>query len=276
MLIGLNGLHRGASVEPDVLVRRARAAEEAGIESLWVGDHTIVPVPPGGPPPESRAEAIVELSYLAAVTQRVRLAIGVLVLPQRHPVVLAKQLATLDYLSGGRLIVGIGVGYVEAELNALGIKMSERAARTDEYLEALKTLWDDRILSFSGPTVRFSDAALRPLPTQRPHPPIVIGAESRAAFPRVIRAANGWYGYELSVEQTREALAALREAARHHQRAPELGELELTITPPPGPVDRDTVSRYAELGIHRLVLKPEDMDGPAMDELIDTIGNTLV
>jgi probable F420-dependent oxidoreductase len=275
MLFGLNGLHRGGSVEPAVLARRARAAEQAGIESLWFGDHTVVPVPPGGPPPESRAEAVVGLSYLAAVTERVRLAFGVLVLPQRHPVVLAKQLATLDYLSGGRLIVGVGVGYVEPELRALGIELSERAARTDEYLEVMRTLWDERILPFSGPTVRFADVALRPLPIQRPHPPIVVGAESRAAFPRVIRAANGWYGYELSVDQTADALAALRETAQRHERPPVLGELEVTITPP-GPVDRDAVHRYSELGVHRLVLKPATMEGTAMDELIDMIGNTLV
>jgi probable F420-dependent oxidoreductase len=276
MLFGLNGLHRGGSIEPAVLVRRARAAEQAGIESLWVGDHTVVAVPPGGPPPESRAEAVVELSYLAAVTERVRLAFGVLVLPQRHPVVLAKQLATLDYLSGGRLIVGVGIGYVEPELRALGIELSQRARRTDEYLDVLRTLWDDRILSFNGPTVRFADMALRPLPVQRPHPPIVVGAESPAAFPRVVRAANGWYGYELTLDQTAEALAALRETARRHERPAELGELEVTITPPPGPVDRDVVRRYSELGVHRLVLKPVAMEGSAMDELIDIIGNTLL
>ncbi|KAA1249945.1 TIGR03619 family F420-dependent LLM class oxidoreductase [Mycobacterium simiae] len=275
MLFGLNGLHRGGSVEPEMLACRARAAEQAGIESLWIGDHTVVPVPPGGPPPESRLEAVVALSFLASITDRVRLAFGVLVLPQRHPVVLAKQLSTLDFLSAGRLIVGVGVGYVEAELRALGVELSQRAARMDEYLDVLRTLWDERSLRFDGPTVRFADMAQRPLPAQRPRPPIVIGAQSPAAFPRVVQAADGWYGWELTVAQTANALVALREAARRYERPAELGELEVTITPP-GAVDRDSVARYSDLGVDRLVLKPPMMDGSAMDELIDYVASTLV
>jgi alkanesulfonate monooxygenase SsuD/methylene tetrahydromethanopterin reductase-like flavin-dependent oxidoreductase (luciferase family) len=109
--LGLYGLHRGSSAEPATLARRARAAEEIGLESLWVGDHIVVPVEAGeAPPAQPRLEAVVALAHLAALTSRVRLAFGVLVLPQRQPVLLAKQLTSIDCLSGGRLIVGIGVG----------------------------------------------------------------------------------------------------------------------------------------------------------------------
>jgi probable F420-dependent oxidoreductase len=275
MLIGLNGLHRGGNTNPAVFGRRARAAEEAGVESVWIGDHIAVPVGPGHPDPESRLEAVAAVSYLAAITTRVRLAFGVLVLPQRNPLLLGKQLSTIDHLSGGRVIVGVGVGYVEAELRAMGVEPSQRAALTDEYLDVLRTLWDERVLPFTGPTVQFADIAQRPRPIQLPHPPIVIGAQSAAAFPRVVRSANGWYGWELTVDETADALSILRRTARQYERPPQLGDLEITITPK-GPVDRDLVGRYAEVGVHRLVLKPETMDGDAMDALIDTIGNELI
>ncbi|HSR23327.1 MAG TPA: LLM class flavin-dependent oxidoreductase, partial [Candidatus Eisenbacteria bacterium] len=111
--LALFGLHRGGSVGPDTLVRRARTAEAAGFEALWVGDHVALPAGTAHPPEQPRLEALVALSYLAAVTTRVGLAIGVIVLPQRQPVLLAKQLSSIDVLSHGRLTVGIGVGYVE-------------------------------------------------------------------------------------------------------------------------------------------------------------------
>jgi probable F420-dependent oxidoreductase len=273
---GLYGLHRGSSADPAILARRANAAEQASIESLWVGDHLVVPIAPGeAPPAQPRLEAVVTLAHLAAITTRVRLAFGVLVLPQRQPVLLAKQLSSIDHLSGGRLTVGLGVGYLEFELRALGASLADRAARTDEYLAAMRTLWAEDGRAFDGPTVSFADLAQRPLPVQRPHPPIVFGALTPAGFPRVIRSGNGWYGWDLTLEQTADALAALRAAAQQHERPPELGELEISVTPH-GAVDLDTARRYADLGVHRLVLQPPTMDGSAMDELIEHIGSTLV
>src|SRR5262245_64886590 len=123
------GLHRGSSVDAETLARRARSAEAAGFESLWVGDHVALPFDGSDPPVQPRLEAVIALTYLAALTSRVRLGAGVIVLPQRQPVLLAKQLASLDVLSGGRLIVGIGVGYVEPELRALGASLADRGAR---------------------------------------------------------------------------------------------------------------------------------------------------
>ena len=182
--LALFGLHRGGSAEPDTLVRRARLAEEVGFESFWIGDHIALPsaeVQGGDPPAQPRLEAVVALAYMAALTHRVRLAIGVIVLPQRQPVLLAKQLSTIDVLSKGRLIVGIGVGYLEPELLALGASLAERGARTDEYLAAMRALWDQPTPSFAGRFVAFADVIERPRPVQRPHPPIVIGGHSPAA-----------------------------------------------------------------------------------------------
>ena len=276
--LALFGLHRGGSAEPDTLARRARLAEEVGFESFWIGDHVALPfseTPGGDPPGQPRLEAVVALAYMAALTSRVRLAIGVIVLPQRQPVLLAKQLTTIDVLSKGRLIVGIGVGYLEPELRALGASLADRGARTDEYLAAMRALWDEPAPSFSGRFVSFADVIERPRPVQRPHPPIVIGGHSPAAYRRAVRAGNGWHGWDLDLEHTAQALAALRDTASRFGRPAELGTLEITITPP-GTPDVDTARRYADLGVHRLAIQPHTMEGSAMDELITQVAETLV
>jgi probable F420-dependent oxidoreductase len=276
MKLGLFGLHRGSSVDPARLARRARRAEEAGFESLWVGDHIALPADaPDNPSREPRLEALVALAHLGAVTSRVRLAVGVIVLPQRQPVLLAKQLASIDVLSRGRLVVGIGVGYLEPEFRALGVTLADRGARTDEYLAALRALWDEPVPAFAGRFVSFSGVIERPRPVQRPHPPIVVGGHSPAAHRRAIEAANGWYGWELGLEDTAQALGALGEAAARLERPAALGPLEITITPPRMP-DLDTARRYADLGVHRLAIQPATMEGSAIDELIETIAETLV
>src|SRR6266568_3182563 len=252
--LGLYGLHRGGSADPDTMVRRARL---------------------GDPPEQPRIEAVVALAHMAAVTSRVQLCLGVIVLPQRQPVLLAKQLASIDVLSKGRLTVGVGVGYLEPELRALGVSLADRGARTDEYLAVMRALWDEPTPSFEGRFVGFADVIERPRPVQRPHPPIVIGGESPSAYRRAVQGGNGWYGWDLDVEQTARALAALRQSTSRYQRPPGLGELEITITPP-GSVDVETARRYADLGVHRLAIQPHTMDGSAMDELISSVAETLV
>jgi probable F420-dependent oxidoreductase len=275
MKLALFGLHRGSSAEPDTLARRARAAEVAGFESLWVGDHIALPFEGGDPPTQPRLEAVTAVTHLAALTSRVRVAIGVIILPQRQPVLLAKQLASIDVLSKGRLIVGVGVGYLEPELRALGASLADRGARTDEYLAAMRALWDEPTPSFDGRFVQFDRVIQRPRPVQRPHPPIVVGGHSPSAHRRAVRSGDGWYGWELDLEQAARALDDLREAGRRHERPAALGELEITITPP-GVPDLDTARRYAELGVHRLAIQPHTTDGSAIDELIATVGERLV
>jgi probable F420-dependent oxidoreductase len=259
MKFGIYGLHKGENTEPEAFARRARAAEAAGFESIWVGDH--IALPPDAPDDayDARLEAIVALAFLASVTEHVRLGLGVIILPQRQPVLLAKQLTSIDRLSGGRLTVGFGVGYLEAELGALGSTLAERGARTDESLAAIRVLWDEPTPHFEGRFVSFSNVIQRPRPVQAPHPPIVIGGDSQAAVRRA-RDAGGWYGWE----QTPEQIAVMRER---------LGPgVEITLTPgPPGPIDPDAVRRYEEAGVARLVLQPPDTTGAAMDELIASI-----
>lgn len=275
MKYGLYGLHKGSNVDPEVLARRAGRAEDAGFESLWIGDHIALPLDAPDPADEPRLEVVVCLTHLAAVTHRVRLATGVAVLPLRHPVLLAKQLASIDVLSRGRLIVGIGVGHVERELAALGASGADRGALTDEHLAAMRALWDEPMPSFHGSHVSFAGVMERPRPVQTPHPPIVCGGHAPASYRRAVRSGNGWYGWELDPEQTVRAASALREAERRHGRPSDLGPLEITITPPPG-LDIDMARRYADAGVHRLVLQPQASEGPEIDELIDWVGGTLV
>jgi probable F420-dependent oxidoreductase len=266
-------LQRGSGVEPDTLVRRAQLAEAAGFESLWVGDHIALPAEQDGTQP--RLEVVVAVSHLTAVTTRVRLGFGVLVLPQRQPVLLAKQLSSIDVLAKGRLIVGIGAGYVEPELRALGVSLADRGARTDECLAAMRALWTQPAPSFRGRFVAFDEVFQRPWPVQRPHPPIVVGGHSHAALRHAVMAGNGWYGVYLDLEQTAAALARLRQVAAECERPARLGELEITITPP-APIGFDTARRYADLGVHRLVIPPAASDGSDIEALIQSVGDTLV
>jgi hypothetical protein len=200
MKFGLYGLHRGSSVEPEALARRARLAEDAGFESLWVGDH--IAVPGDDPDDDDRLEAVTALSYLAAVTTGVRLCAGVLVLPQRHPVLLAKQLASVDRLSCGRLTVGIGVGHIEAELNALGVTLAGRGARTDEYLAAMRTLWTGQASSYAGEWVQFTSVVERPrLCSSHTHRSSSADTRARLSDARTAPPLDGSAGISASTRQ---------------------------------------------------------------------------
>jgi probable F420-dependent oxidoreductase len=250
MKFGLYGLHKGDNVA--VLAERARQAEAAGFESIWVGDHIALPTTAPDDPYQPRVEAVVALAHLAAVTERVKLGCGVIILPQRQPVLLAKQLSSIDVLSGGRLIVGLGVGYVEEELNALGVQLSERGARTDEYVAAMQALWDEPTPAFEGEFVSFKHVLQRPRPVQQPHPPLIFGGATKASFRRA-RAAGAWYGWGQTPDEV-----------------PVLPGVAITITPP-GPIDADSVAAYAAKGVERLIVEPSVATTEATDELIATI-----
>jgi probable F420-dependent oxidoreductase len=271
----LYGLHRGSSVDPQRLRARAVRAEEVGFEGLLVGDHIALPSDSPDPATEPRLEAVCALMFLAASTTTIGLGAGVLVLPQRQPVLLAKQLASLDVLSGGRLSVGVGVGYVEAELAAFGVSLADRAAMTDEFLDVLAGLWTGGPASFEGRWVRFSDLAQAPAPAQRPRPPIVVGGDVRATYARAARIGDGWFGWDLDVDQTVRAIAAL-EAARDEVGGGR-GRLEVTIAlAPEWPVTPDLAAAYAEAGVDRLVLRPADFTGSEIDELIERTAEELI
>jgi probable F420-dependent oxidoreductase len=257
MKIGLCSGNSGPYTTREMLVALAETAEVVGVESIWVSEHLVLADPRRPPSPMEPEDPILDpvtaLAFLAGRTRSVRLGTGIIVLPLRNPLILAKELATLDVLSGGRLIFGIGVGYVEEEFKALGVPFEDRGTRIEEYIAAIRTIWTDEHPAYSGQTVSFSGVQAHPHPLQRPHPPIVMGGYAPAVMRRTVREADGWYGWGLDLEATARRLAILRGTAMTTPRGGGLGELEITITPPEN-VDAAAAERYADLGVHRLNL----------------------
>jgi probable F420-dependent oxidoreductase len=196
---------------------------------------------------------VAALAFLSAQTSSVRLGTGVVVLPLHNPLILAKELATIDVLSGGRLIFGAGAGYITREFEAVGVPFSGRGARAEESLAAIRAIWTQDRPGYAGRTVSFQGVQARPRPVQRPHPPIVLGGHAPAVLRRAVRDADGWYGWGLGLEAAARYTALLKSAATEVARRDGLGPLEITITPPHA-VDHEAAARYAELGVDRLNL----------------------
>jgi probable F420-dependent oxidoreductase len=258
--IGLFAINYGTCADPELAVRVAQHAETAGFESVWTGEHVALPdpAPPGFvmPPVLPFLDTIVALTLVAAHTSTIKVASGIIELPLRNPVILAKELASVDVVSQGRLIAGFGAGYVRQEFAAVGVPMAGRGERMDDYIRALRALWSMDNPDYQGRFVSFAGIDAHPRPLQRPGPPVVVGGEGPAAFRRAVSMADGWYGFSLDLPETRRYVDALRQVGQEHERPGELGRLELTITPA-GPLDRATVDQYEELGIDRLVLLPQ-------------------
>lgn len=273
MDIGYFGANVGAFDNPDAIERLATSAEQLGFESIWTGEHVILidpqqppsPVPPHAP----FIDTIATLAFMAAKTEKIKIGSGIILLPQRQPIVLAKELAGIDVLSKGRLLFGLGVGYVPGEFEALGIPFEERGERASEHIEVIRTLWTQEQPSFDGKFTKFSGIQSRPLPVQKPHPPIHVGGMSPPALRRAVSQGNGWYGFFQDVDATAGMLRSLEETAKRIERPAERGKLEISITPP-GPVDADTAKRYEDLGVDRLVLMRgfADMAGEKADDAV--------
>lgn len=259
MQLGLFGVNMDAWLDPEAAVRLASLVEAAGFDSLWAGEHVVLPSPRVPPSPMDPDDPILDpllaLAHLAAVTSRVRLVTGIVILPQRNPVVLAKEVASLDVLSGGRFTLGIGAGYVEPEMTAIGVPLSERGRRTDEYLAAMRALWEMESPVFEGRFARFSGVDAYPRPAQRPLP-IVVGGHSPAAYDRTARDADGWYGFNQDPAAIHRSVDAIAEAVARVDRRPGLPpRVEISVTPPGVPTP-DDIAAYAEAGVDHLVLYP--------------------
>jgi probable F420-dependent oxidoreductase len=280
MKFGLHSVNLHTCADPNAAARLGRAAEIAGFESLWVADHVVLPDPPvaGRPmaPDMPLLDPIVALTFLAAHTTRIRLGTGVIILPQRQAVVLAKQLASLDVLSNGRLVFGLGVGWCEPEMRAAGAPFPERGRVADDYLAAMQALWTQARPTHRGAFVSFDGVQAMPRPVQTPIP-IVVGGRTPPAYRRAVRHGHGWYGFGLDVETTRTCVAALREAARKVSRPPELGTLEISVTPPGYDVpDKAAIDAYATAGVDRLILRPRpEMDAGALSRFAADAGRAL-
>jgi probable F420-dependent oxidoreductase len=260
MKLGLFAINYGTCADPEVAIEVAQRAEEAGFESVWTGEHVVLPDPrPDGfsiSPRVPFLDTTVALTLIATHTTSLRVASGIYLLPLRNPVVLAKALASIDIVSGGRLIVGLGAGYVPAELAATGVPPRERSSRMDDYMRAMRALWTMEHPRHEGPHVSFAGVDAQPRPVRPQGPPLVVGGHGDRALVRAVTMAEGWYGFALDPAETEGILQRLRDHAAEHERPPELGPLEITVTPA-GAFDRGTVARFESLGVDRLVLLPE-------------------
>src|SRR5438477_1279364 len=271
MKFGVMFANVGPYVEPDMAAAFGRIAEEHGIESLWAVEHVVVPAdyrsqypysPTGrmpGPEESPIPDPLVWLAWVGAVTTTLRLATGILILPQRNPVVLAKELATLDLLSGGRVVLGVGVGWLREEFDALGVPFEERAARTDEYVEALRVLWRDAEPTFRGRFADFDRAKSHPKPAQEGGIPIVIGGHTNAAARRAGRLGDGFFPGRATIDDLTPLLDEMRRAAKDAGR--DADAIEVTAG---GAMDLDGVKQFAEMGVERIVVPPFGWDTEAL------------
>jgi probable F420-dependent oxidoreductase len=279
MKFGLFGINNGPCAFPKCAAAVARAAEEAGFESVWTGEHVILPDPQAPPSPEPAnypmLDPAIALAFVAAHTTKIRLGTGIIILPQRNPVVLAKELASTDVLSNGRLIFGIGVGYLKPEFDAIGAPFDHKGARSEEWLAAMIALWSMPQPEFSGRWVKFKGVNAMPRPVQQPHPEIVFGGHTMEAYSRAARLAKGWYGFAQDLDGTAKCVEGLRAACKTAGRRFE--DVEVSITPNARvKVDRDTAKRYADLGVSRLILLQRGTDEAAQLEGVREVERELI
>ena len=263
MQVGLHVLGIGAGAQRAVIDAVAAAAEACGFATLWSGEHVVMvdkstsryPYSDDGQiavaPSADWLDPMIGLSFAAAATSTIGIATGVLLLPEHNPVVIAKQAATLDTLSGGRLTLGVGVGWSREEFDALGVPFARRAARTAEYVAAMRTLWREAIASFDGEFVRFDSVRVNPKPVGGRQIPIVLGGNGDAALRRVAAWGDGWYGFNLdSVADVAERLAYLE--ARCQESGRDANGLRRAVALRRPQVD--DVAALADLGVDELVI----------------------
>ncbi len=288
MRIGFSLLNNWGIEDAQALVGLASRAEELGFDSVWVHDHVFnvghVFDRIGGKP---YYEPLTLLSFVAARTRRVRLGTSVLVLPYHNPIRLAKTAATLDVLSGGRLILGVGVGLIEKEIRAMGSPFAERGAFTDEAIAVMRSLWTEDEPSFDGKYYRFAGMKFSPKPLQKPSIPVVIGGISRAAIRRAARLGDGWQPLGLSPEALGQGIALLRTEAQSHGR--DVSTIPVSIamslgvsTPRRYALGKDpaevvnNAKAYASLGVQTLVISANTGDPGEARSALETIAREVL
>lgn len=272
MRVGLHALGIGAGADPAVINAVAAAADDAGFATLWSGEHVVMvdksesryPYSADGtiaiPAVADWIDPMIGLSFAAAASSTIGLATGVLLLPEHNPVLLAKQAATLDRLSGGRFTMGVGIGWSREEFVALGVPFERRGARSAEYAAAMRTLWRDDLATFHGEFAAFDAVRVNPKPVRDRRIPIILGGNSDSALRRVVDWGDGWYGFNLDdVAAVAERVAHLNQLCRNVGR--DRTELRLAVAlRAPEPHD---VARLAEIGVDELVLvesPPDDAE----------------
>ena len=262
MKIGIVPINVGGPESAERMIEIAQHAEGAGIESVWTFEHVIIPTEYESVYPYSRdgkmpilpetwfVDPLISLSHIAAATKTIRLGTGVNIFPQANPMLFAKQVASLDVLSSGRLELGLGIGWLAEEYEAMGTPFARRGARFDDYLAAMRKVWSGDVVEHRSDFLSWHHFKSYPLPAQRPHPPILIGGVTTKALQRVVDAAQGWYAPSDSESQLREKTAELRRLAGQAGRP--MDTIEVTTSWRVGKRP-DALAMFEDLGIGRVV-----------------------
>jgi probable F420-dependent oxidoreductase len=250
---------------PNSIAAVARKAEESGFESLWIPEHIILPVTYRSPypysssgkigvPPETPLhDPMLVLAFVAGITTKIRLATGIFVLPIRNAFATAKAVASLDVLSGGRFIFGVGIGWLEEEFDAVGMSFKDRALRTREYVALMKELWSKESPEYHGKTISIEGFKFMPKPAQKPHPPIVFGGNTEPSLKRAAKLGDGWYGIAAGIDETAATIKRLRE---HERAAGRTAPLELTVSRLREQLKSADIERFAAMGVSRIIVAP--------------------
>lgn len=283
MKIGLMFANSGPFSSPILLGHLARTAEQFGFESIWTVEHVVIPVGFKTPYPYSRdgkfpggeevpiPDPLLPLAYAAALTTKLRLATGVVILPQRHPLYLAKELATLDVLSNGRAILGVGSGWLKEEFESLGVDFHTRGARTDEAIQAMRALWRESDSSFHGEHFNFGPVKSFPKPVQKGGVPIYIGGHSPAAARRAARFGDGFFPPLGDPAGLKGLFALVKEECA--KRGRNFAEIELSCG---GGPQLDVIKAVQDLGVKRVVIPPPAFDADGLTRGLEKIANQVI
>jgi probable F420-dependent oxidoreductase len=262
----------------------ARTAEALGFESFWCAEHPFIPVRttsrfPGSPDgviPEPYAHFIdpfVALARASGTTSRIKLATGIVLVPERHPLLLAKEVSTLDLFSGGRFLFGIGAGWLREETELMGGDFDHRWSQTRESILAMKELWTKPEAEFHGKYYDFPPVRSNPKPAQRPHPPVLLGGDAKNVLERVVAWGDGWLPNRVTPDQLREKRATLDRLAKAAGRDP----ASLTISVHGQPADRDLIERLHDAGATRVIVRPATTSSePEMVRELTRIAETVL
>ncbi len=282
MKLGLIPVNIGFT-DPAHMIGLARTAEAAGFESVWTFEHVIVPLDyaskypynesgkMGAAPETPLTDPLIALSAIAAATTKIRLATGVNILSQTNPLLMAKQVASLDFISGGRFMLGVGIGWLEEEFVAMGTPFERRGARFDDYIAAMRKVWSGEVVEHQSEFLNWSGFKSYPLPRQRPFP-VIMGGNKGKIYERIARFGNGWFIPGVDAGEIRRQLGELRKVCEQHGR--DWSEIEITSMWPA----RDGfegLRKLADAGVHRAVvplmaLGPNPLDG------INRIGSDVI
>jgi probable F420-dependent oxidoreductase len=274
----------GPFANPQLMAHLAQAAERFGFESIWTVEHVVIPqnyqspypYSPSGKIPGSEdvpiPDPLLPLAYAAAITKTLRLGTGVMILPQRHPLYVAKEVATLDVLSNGRVILGIGSGWLKEEFDSLGLDFHQRGARTDEAIKSLRALWSpEAASSFHGKHFSFGPVKCFPKPVQKGGVPIVVGGHSPAAAKRAGRYGNGFFPAIAEPDKLKELFAMMSAEAKKAGRDPK--QIELSCM---GRAKVDALKALQDIGVERVVVPPPAYDPEGITRGLEKIANEVL